>query len=343
MIPYEWLEQAESRIAPHIQRTPLTHDAARDLYVKWENRQVTGSFKARGALNKCFMLEDWEREVGIVAASAGNHGQGVALAGKEVGARVEVFVSEHAVPAKVEAIHALGAVVHTVPGGYPEAEAAGKAYAEEQGKTWVSPYNDEQIIARQGTIGLELLQAFTPPPLPFPEGAPIGRGELSPPLLRERAGVRVWLVPVSGGGLLAGIGASLQKQAQGPRLIGVQATVAPFMHGLFYKGTQDGLPDLPSLADGLTGEVERGSVTIPMVRQLVDEIVLVSEEDIARAIAFAWYLYGEKIEGAGAVGLAAILSNKVKERPVLVVVSGGNVGFEVHREILERFAGEKWN
>ena len=317
MIPYEWLEQAESRIAPYIQSTPLTHDAARNLYVKWENRQVTGSFKARGAFNKVLMLEDWEREVGIVAASAGNHGQGLALAGQEISAKVEVFVSEHAVPAKVEAMRALGAVIHVVPGGYPEAESAGKAYAEEQGKTWVSPYNDGQVIAGQGTLGLELSR------------------ELS-----DDTGV--WLVPVSGGGLLAGIGSSLQKQAQRPRLIGVQAEVASFMHSLFYEGSQDGIPDLPSLADGLTGEVEHGSITIPMVKQMVDEIVLVNEDEIACAIAFAWYVHGEKLEGAGAVGLAAILSNKVKTRPVIVVVSGGNVEPGVYKEIIERFAGETW-
>lgn len=317
MIPYEWLEQAENRIAPHIYRTPLTHDAARNLYIKWENRQVTGSFKARGAFNKVLLLEAWEREVGLVAASAGNHGLGIALAGKKVGARVEVFVSENAVPAKVEAMRALGAVIHAVPGGYPEAEAAGKAYAEEKKKTWVSPYNDGQVIAGQGTIGLELFR------------------ELS-------SEIPAWLVPVSGGGLLAGIGASIREQVHRPRLIGVQAEAAPFMHSLFYKDSQEDIPDLPSLADGLTGEVEHGSVTIPMVKQLVDEILLVSEDEIARAIAFAWYIYEEKLEGAGAVGLAAILANKLKP-PAVVVVSGGNVQPEIHAEIVQRFVGNTWH
>lgn len=317
MIPYEWLEQAENRIAPYIQSTPLTYAAARNLYIKWENRQVTGSFKARGAFNKVLMLENWEREVGLVAASAGNHGQGLALAGCEVGAKVEVFVSENAVPTKVEAIRALGATIHEVSGGYPEAEAAGKAYANEQDMTWVSPYNDGQIIAGQGTVGLELSREL-------------------------QNGINTWLVPVSGGGLLAGISSSIQKQAQRLRLIGVQADVAPFMHGLFYKGSQDGIPDLPSLADGLTGEVEHGSATIPMVKQMVDKIILVDEDEIARAIAFAWYEHEEKIEGAGAVGLAAALFGGVKVRPMVVIVSGGNVEPKVHTEIIERFAGEAW-
>jgi threonine dehydratase len=336
MIPYEWLEQADSRIAPYIQRTPLTHDAARNLYIKWENRQVTGSFKARGAFNKLLLLEDWEREVGLVAASAGNHGQGLALAGQKIGAGVEIFVSERAVPAKLDAMRSLGAVIHTVPGGYGEAEAAGKAYAQEQQKTWVSPYNDGQVIAGQGTLGLEILRALTPSP------SPAGGGENSPLLLGEGSGVRSWLVPVGGGGLLTGIGASVRKQAHRLSLIGVQAEASAFMHSLFYRDTQDGTPDLPSLADGLTGEVEYASVTIPMVKQLADKIVLVSEEEIAYAMGFAWHLYGERLEGAGAVGLAAVLSGKVKERPAVVVVSGGNVQPQVHTEIAERFAGETW-
>jgi len=214
-------------------------------------------------------------------------------------------------------MHALGAVIHTVPGGYGEAEAAGKAYAEDQKKTWVSPYNDGQVIAGQGTVGLEIYRE----------------------LLVETA---TWLVPVGGGGLLTGIGASIREQAVRPSLIGVQAEASAFMHSLFYKGTQEGTPDLPSLADGLAGEVEHGSVTIPMVKQLADEIVLVNEDEIAYAIAFAWYVYGEKLEGAGAVGLAAVLSGMVEDRPVVVVVSGGNVQPEVHAEVVGRFAEETW-
>jgi threonine dehydratase len=317
MIPFEWLSQADKRIAPHITRTPLTYDAARNLYIKWENRQVTGSFKVRGAFNKVLLLEGWEREVGLVAASAGNHGLGLALAGQKVSAAVEIFVSEHAVSAKVEAMRALGAVIHAVPGGYGEAEAAGKNYAEEQQKTWVSPYNDGQVIAGQGTVGLEVSR------------------ELS----HETA---AWLVPVGGGGLVSGIGASLWEQTDRPKLIGVQSDASAFMHSLFYGGTQDGTPDLPSLADGLAGAVEPGSVTIPMVRQLADEIVLVTEEEIAYAMAFAWYVYGEKLEGGGAVVLAAVLSGKVRKRPAVLVVSGGNVQPEVHAGIVERFAGETW-
>jgi threonine dehydratase len=344
MIPFEWISQADARIAPHIVRTPLTYDAARNLYIKWENRQRTGSFKARGAFNKVLLLENWEREAGLVAASAGNHGQGLALAGQQVGAGVEIFVSENAVASKVEAMRALGATIHTVPGGYGQAEAAGKAYAEEQQKTWVSPYNDGQVIAGQGTVGLEILRALT---LRQAQGgthslSPEGGGESSPLPPGEGLGVRAWLVPVGGGGLLAGIGASMREQADRPKLIGVQSEASAFMHSLFYRGTQSGIPDLPSLADGLAGEVEPESVTIPIVKQLADEIVLVSEDEIAYAMALAWYVFGEKVEGAGAAGLAAALANKVEERPALVVVSGGNVQPEVHAEIVGRFKEQAW-
>ncbi|MGE5123557.1 MAG: threonine ammonia-lyase, partial [Acidobacteriaceae bacterium] len=146
MIPYEWLEQAGERITPHIQRTPLTFDPRHELFLKFENHQVTGSFKARGALNKILALQDWELERGLVTASAGNHGQGVALAAGIRHAHVTVFVSEHASMNKIQAMRALGAEIHLVPGGYAEAESAGIAHAKGSGATWISPYNDGLVI-----------------------------------------------------------------------------------------------------------------------------------------------------------------------------------------------------
>ena len=186
MIPEDWVTQAAERLAPHIHITPLTHDARNDIYLKWENHQVTGSFKIRGALNKVLGLQDWERCRGLVTASAGNHGQGVALAGKLVQARVIVFASEHATPTKVKSMRALSAEVRLFPGGYGEAERAGLQYAADSGMTWVSPYNDGQVIAGQGTLGLEILQQYTDP--------------------RPAA----WFIPAGGGGLAAGIGAAVR-------------------------------------------------------------------------------------------------------------------------------------
>lgn len=320
MIPLEWISQADERIAPHIVRTPLMYDAARSLYVKWENRQRTGSFKVRGALNKILVMEPWERENGIVTASAGNHGQGVALAGQLTGSRVTCFVSEHAVPVKVDAIRALGAEIITVSGGYPEAEAAGRAYAHQNQKTFVSPYNDGQVIAGQGTIGSELIQELA-----------LGSSQ------NEN---QVVLVPVSGGGLIAGIGSAFAQLASRPRLVGVQPETAPFMYGLYYQGSQDGIPDLPSLADGLTGAVEADSVTIPMVKQLVDEIILVTEQEIARAVAFAFVEYGETIEPSGAVTIAAALRGSKQAKPMVAVVSGGNIQPEIHAQIVADYLEE---
>ena len=328
MIPYEWMEEAEGRIAVHIRKTPLTLDTSRGLYLKWENHQVTGSFKPRGALNKVLSLEDWERKMGLVAASAGNHGQGVALAARLTEASVDVFVSEHAVPAKVQAMRDLGAQIFPVPGGYAEAEAAGRRYAEQHRRVFVSPYNDGQVIAGQGTTGLEILRELD--------------SSQSQPL-HTIGPIANWIVPTGGGGLISAIGTLFTKLSHCPKLIGVQAAASPFTDSLFHRQTQDGVQDLPTLADGLSGPVEQGSVTIPMLERYVDDFLTVSEEQIERAIAFAWYVYHEKIEGSAAVGLAAVLDGRIKERPSVLILTGGNIQPEMHQAIVRRYAGEQWD
>ena len=313
MIPPEWLKAASQRLHGKTHRTPLTHDAERGLYIKWENRQKTGSFKARGALNRALILKDWEREMGLVTASAGNHGQGVALAGQIIDADVRVFASKDAPAVKVNAMRELGAKMKLVEGGYHDAEEAGLDFAKRNDAVWISPYNDGHVIAGQGTVASEILEEA-------PETAEM-----------------TWIVPLSGGGLLSGIGAVLANQAQSAKVIGVQVSASAFMHGLFYKDTQDDVEDLPTLADGLAGAVEANSITIPLIKKYVDEVVLVSEDEVAEAIAFAWNEYGEKIEGAGAVGLAAVLSKKTSQKPSVIIVSGGNIQPEIHAEILARY------
>lgn len=317
MIPYEWLEQAAQRTAPYLALTPLSYDESLGLYLKWENRQKTGSFKLRGALNKVLSLQPWERELGLVTASAGNHGQGVALAARQVGSQVVVFASEHAVTAKLEAMRALGADVRLVPGGYSEAEQTGIEFARSHGATWVSPYNDGQVIAGQGTIALDILRQLN---------------QLAPEMARPTE----WLVPVGGGGLLSGIGAALANQPHRPRLVGVQSEASPYFYHLFHRGTQAGVSEQPSLADGLAGAVEDGSLTIPIVRSLADDLILVSEEAVARAVAYAWYQHNQVIEGSAAVGLAAVLEGQAR-KPALAVISGGNIQPELHAEICERY------
>lgn len=320
MIPPEWLDQAVRRLEGQIERTPLTYDPELNLYLKWENRQRTGSFKIRGALNKILSLAHWEQQRGLVTASAGNHGQGVALAGQRVGAPVIVFASAHAVSTKLEAIRNLGAEIRLVNGGYEDAEREAQQYASEAGITWVSPYNDGQVIAGQATLALEIQDQ-----LREMEGLPLARSVV---------------VPVGGGGLIAGIGAGLERwdQAFRPLLIGAQSHASPFFHALFYRGTQSGVVERESLADGLAGAVEDGSMTIPLVQSSVNRFVLVSEELIASAIAGAWHRYGEKIEGSAAVALAAALTNAVTEKPAVVILSGGNIQSGKHQKICSAYA-----
>jgi threonine dehydratase len=311
MIPYEWIEQAGQRIGSYIKETPITYDQTRNLYLKWENHQVTGSFKARGALNKILSLQDWELERGLVTASAGNHGQGVALAAGLKHARVIVFASEHALANKLDAMRQLGAEIHLVPGGYGEAEQAGIGYAKETGATWISPYNDGMVIAGQGTIALEVMRN-----LPNPSSV-------------------TWVVPAGGGGLISGIGCVLQTLDSMPILIAVQSEASPFLYEIYHHGSQNGVVELPSLADGLSGPVEEGSVTVPIVKHLVTDFILVSEADIRDAIKFAWMSYHERIEGSAAASLAALISGRVKDRPAVAILTGGNIPVEQHAKIVE--------
>ena len=310
MIPYIWLEQAYERIHPYINKTPLTYDAQNNLYLKWENHQVTGSFKARGALNKILSLQEWELERGLVTASAGNHGQGVALGGKMKQAHVVVFASEHALQNKLQAMDELGAEIHLVPGGYGEAEKAGISYANNTGATWVSPYNDGMIIAGQGTVALEIMNEIPDP------------SSIS------------WVIPAGGGGLVSGIGCALQVLKPSPRLFAVQSEASSFLYNIYHHGTQNGVVELPSIADGLAGAVEEGSVTIPIIINYVTDFLLVSEIEIQKAIKYAWLTYHEKIEGSAAASLAAVISGRVSTKPTLVLLTGGNITSKDHTIII---------
>jgi threonine dehydratase len=314
MIPIDWIQAAAARIAPYIIETHLTYDPDYDLFIKWENHQVTGSFKARGAFNKVLVLEEWEREAGLLAASAGNHGQGVALAGKTFNAPVTIYAAETAVPSKIQAMRDLGAQVILVPGGYGDAEKAGLARAAESDATWISPYNDGQIIAGQGTIGLEILKQLA-----------------THSEFQNRASS--WIVPASGGGLLSGVGAVLATIPERPRLIGVQADNSPFTHAIFHTGSQDQIEEFPTIADGLAGPVEPNSITIPLIRSYTDDFLLVSEDEIREAIVFSWERYEERIEGAAAAALALAIRRRV-DLPSVVIISGGNIQPEVHAKII---------
>lgn len=321
MIPDLWLEQAAARLRGKVNLTPLERDPQRGWWLKWENQQITGSFKLRGAWNKVLSLEGWELERGLVAASAGNHGQGVALAARNSHARAVIFASDQAVPAKVQAMRNLGADVHLVPGGYAEAELAGIEFSRQTGMTWISPYNDGQVIAGQATLGLELLEQV------------LGLDETQRP-----DGV---LVPIGGGGLLSGIGLAVARLKPRLKLIGVQSDASAYFDAIFHSGSQNGVVEQNSLADGLAGPVEDGAMTIPLVRKLADDICLVSEEQIGQAVAFAWHKYHQKIEGSGAVSLACAMFHQAAglRRP-LVLISGGNIQPEIHAQLCARWPAD---
>jgi threonine dehydratase len=182
-------------------------------------------------------------------------------------------------------------------------------YAQQNQATWISPYNDGQVITGQGTLALEVLSDL--------------------PALQAYT----WVVPVGGGGLISGIGAALSVLRPSHRLIGVQSEASAFMHGLFVRGRQDDIQDLPTLADGLSGPVEAGAVTIPLVRRYVDQMILVSEAEISEAIVQTWRRYHQRIEGSAAVCMAAIFSGKIRVYPAVVVITGGNIDEELHQQL----------
>ena len=188
--------------------------------------------------------------------------------------------------------------------------------------TWVSPYNDAQVIAGQSTLGLEIIQDLA------------GYGEVSENLALA--------IPVGGGGLAAGVGLAAQRMVPRPHLARIQPVTSPFFHALYYHGSQEGVAEFPTLADGLEGAVETGSLTIPLVRSVLDEIVLVEEDEIGRAVALAYQRYGEVIEGSAAAALAGVLSGKIMQRPVVVLLTGGNIQPEVHQRLVSQWMGTGW-
>ncbi|MBI3764477.1 MAG: pyridoxal-phosphate dependent enzyme, partial [Chloroflexi bacterium] len=209
MISLDDIRSARKRIADHIQVTPVAYDDRLKVWFKWENHQVTHSFKPRGALNKVVSLSRAELDRGLIACSAGNHGQGVALASRQTGAQVQVYVPEDAAQIKIDKMRALGAEVVKVPGLYGDAEAAAIRAARDLGKTYVSPYNDPLVIAGAGTVALEWLE--------------------------QSPDVDTLLVPVGGGGLIAGVGSAAKGVRPDVKIVGVQSDASAYLHAEFYR------------------------------------------------------------------------------------------------------------
>jgi len=295
------VEQAARLLAEYLPASPLHWVPRGRIVLKDESRLPTGSFKVRGALNRVLTDAERARRSGVVAASAGNHGMGVAYAARLVGAAATIVVPQAAVAVKVSGIRALGAEVITADGGYAAAEGLGQRLAMQRGAVWVSPYNDPRVIAGQGVVAIELLRQL------------------------EKAGQEALdevYVPVGGGGLIVGIGLVLSQRSPMTRLVGAQPEASPFMAVAFGGGDRRGVIERPTAADGLAGDVEDGSLTIPLVRQVVDAMVLVSERQICEAAAWAWQQAALRIEPSAAVALAAALAHG--QGSSAVILSGGN-------------------
>lgn len=304
MIALSHLLDARQRIAPHIQATPVIFDQKLGAWIKWENQQFTHSFKVRGAANKILSLTPAELQRGLLAASAGNHGQAVALAAKQLGARVTVYVPENAAQIKIDKMIALGAHVVRVPGLFGDAEAAAVCDAAATGQTLVPPYNDWQIIAGAGTLAFELAE----------QCPAAGR----------------WLVPVGGGGLIVGLAVGAPAAVE---VIGVQSEASAYLYHEYHHRDMREVVELPSLGDGLAGAVQAGAVTIEGIH-LAADMWLVTEAQIAEAIAYAYHQHGQVIEGSGAVGLAAAMAGKTPaDGRTAILITGGNIDQDKHRAI----------
>jgi threonine dehydratase len=308
IVEYTDILRARERIAPYLRPTMLEAALELGVWLKLENTNRARSFKARGALNAVLALDESARARGIVTASSGNHAQGLAYAAHLVGARAKILMPTHTPRRKVDGVRRYGAEVVLFGSNYDQTELEARRLERDEGLTFVSPYNDPQVVAGAGTVGLEIYD--------------------------DLPDVERVLVPAGGFGLISGIGIALKAKRPGIEIIGVCAVSTPALYnhlnGTNYPQVWD------TLAEALSGEVEAGSITLDLTRQVVDRAVLVSEEAIGDAMRWLAFRQGWIAEGGGAVGVAALLSGAVEAdgRPTAVVISGGNVDEETLRRVL---------
>ena len=300
----EDVRAAQERLRDVLEPTPTVSSPKLDALLKLETLQPTGSFKVRGAIAALTALARGER---VVTASAGNHGLALAWAAERLEIDATVVVAETASEAKVEAIRRLPARLVVHGAGFDEAERHALELAAAEGARYISAYNDREVIAGQGTLGLELLDTLGP-------------------------GITI-VCPVGGGGLAGGVG--LAASASGARVVGVVAAASPAMRAALDAGGIVEVEVRDTLADGLAGNIEPGSVTFDLVREHVEDVVAVDEPEIAAAMQFLAQEQGLVAEGSGGVAVAAILAGRVERRGTLVaVVSGRNVTDEVLTRVL---------
>jgi threonine dehydratase len=308
---------AAHRLRGVVERTPLVQSralgaiAGADVYLKCENLQRTGSFKLRGAYNALATLSAASRERGIVASSAGNHGLGVALSAQLLGMHARIFIPADAPAVKRDGILALGAEVDETQPHYDEAHHAAVRYAEAHGMTFVNPCAGEPLLAGQGTVGLEILE--------------------------ELSDVQTLVVPVGGGGLVGGIGALVRAVAPDTRIVGTQSEITNAMAASLDAGRRVDIGTPPTLADGLSGQIDDEGLAIG--RFAIDEMLVVSEAQIAGAIGWLSREHDLRAEGSGAVGVAALLaaSSGQFRGPVAVIISVGNIDEARWRSIVAAY------
>ncbi len=282
-----------------------------ELYLKTENLQITGSFKVRGAYYKMTCLSDEEKARGVIACSAGNHAQGVALAAQKNGIKAVICLPDGAPISKVEATKSYGAEVCLVEGVYDDAYQKALQLRDEKGYTFIHPFNDEDVIAGQGTIGLELIEQLND--------------------------IDAVLVPIGGGGLISGIAYTIKTINPHVKVYGVQAKGAPSMKNAVEHGEMEALASVSTIADGIAVK-QPGDLTYEICKKYVDEIVTVSDDEISAAILALMEQHKLVTEGAGAVAVAAAMFHKVdlKGKKAVCVLSGGNIDVTILSRVIKR-------
>jgi threonine dehydratase len=307
---FDQILQADVGLRPQIAQTPLEFSpglsaaSGSRVLLKCEHLQPTGSFKVRGSANKIRVLDEAARRAGVITASTGNHGLGVARAAASAGVPVTVYVGSSASPQKIEAIRALGAAVITLDGPPLEAELQARREAERQGKTYISPYNDFDVIAGQGTIGVELA--------------------------RQASDLDAVFVSVGGGGLISGIGTALKRLSPHTRVVGVWPENSPCMLEALKAGAIVDTVERPTLSDATAGAIEPGAVTLPLCQEVIDASLTVDESEIRAAMRAVAQSERWIIEGAAGVAIAGILKRAAayQGRKVAAIVCGRNIAFE---------------
>jgi len=300
---------AQERIAGYVRETPLEWSAAVGAFLKLEHLQHTGSFKFRGASNKIAMLPAGQAAKGVVTASNGNHGLGVAAAARARGIAAEVYVSSHVSPAKARRIAAMGACIHPAGDDPLTAELAARRAAEESGRVYISPYNDCDVIAGQGTIAVEMQ--------------------------RQMPELDAVFVAVGGGGLIGGIGAFLKEAAPRTEIVGCWPRNSPVMFECLRAGAIVEVAEEPTLSESTAGGLEPGSVTFDLCRRVIDRGVLVSENEILAAMRLVLEEEHWVIEGAAGVAVAAFLkeAKRYEGKKAAVVLCGRNLSEGVGRRL----------